>query len=110
MTEAETTPGMFPDKPGECPEATWEHLAVWERIKEALYSLPSSFKMEGHFPARPASDLHSANTLLGEAIAKEEALLDTRDLAEVLRDVLTYGLRPEVVKEAEKVLARVEGR
>jgi len=68
MTEAETTPGMFPDKPGECPEATWEHLAVWERIKEALYSLPSSFKMEGHFPAIPASDLHSANTLLGAAI------------------------------------------
>lgn len=32
------------------------------------------------------------------------------DLAEVLRDVLTYGLRPEVVREAEKVLARVEGR
>lgn len=47
---------------------------------------------------------------LREAIAKEEALLDARDLAEVLRDVLTYGLRPEVVKEAEKVLARVEGR
>lgn len=46
----------------------------------------------------------------GTLIAKEEALLDTRDLAEVLRDVLTYGLRPEVVKEAEKVLARVEGR
>ena len=66
MTEA--TPDRFADQPGERPDSTWAHSAVWERIRETLYSLPSSFKMEGHFPTIPASDLHSANTLLGAAI------------------------------------------
>jgi hypothetical protein len=46
----------------------WEHFKLWERIRETLYALPSSFRMEGNLPEIPAVDLHAANTLLGAAI------------------------------------------
>lgn len=46
----------------------WDDFQVWERVREALFALPSYFKMEGSMPNIPASDLHSANTLLGAAI------------------------------------------
>lgn len=52
----------------EAPPLDWEHFAVWERIRETLYALPSYFRMEGSLPNIPAKDLHSANTLLGAAI------------------------------------------
>jgi hypothetical protein len=46
----------------------WTGFKLWERVKETLYALPASFRMEGNLPEIPASDLHAANTLLGAAI------------------------------------------
>lgn len=55
------------DQTDEVPSG-WDHFELWERVKETLFALPSYFKMEGSMPNIPASDLHSANTLLGAAI------------------------------------------
>lgn len=56
------------DQDDEIPRSEWEHYAVWDRIRETLYALPSYFRMEGSLPNIPAKDLHSANTFLGAAI------------------------------------------
>lgn len=58
----------YNDLDGETPSSEWEYYAVWEKIRETLYALPSYFRMEGSLPNIPAKDLHSANTLLGAAI------------------------------------------
>jgi hypothetical protein len=69
----------FEDQPDESPKyewidpkikttKSWPHFDLWERVRETLYALPSSFRMEGNLPEIPASDLHAANTLLGAAI------------------------------------------
>jgi hypothetical protein len=58
----------YEDQPDEVPVESWPHRKVWERVREALFALPSYFRMEGNMPNIPASDLHSANTLLGAAI------------------------------------------
>ena len=72
-------PDRLDDQPDEVPTLRWidvampttepwEHFQLWERVRESLYALPSSFRMEGMLPQIPASDLHAANSLLGTAI------------------------------------------
>ena len=46
----------------------WDYVALWERIREALFALPAYFQIDAGLPAIPATDLHAANTLLGAVI------------------------------------------
>jgi hypothetical protein len=58
----------YNDKESEITDLNWEHAKLWHKIRDALYALPSSFKLDGNIPTIPATDLHAANTLLGAAI------------------------------------------
>lgn len=54
------------EQPSQNPK--WEHLELWQKVRECIYQLPDTFRLDVELPTLPASDLPAANTLLGTTI------------------------------------------
>lgn len=57
------------------PAVIWEHYALWHRVREALFALPSYFRTETNIEGMLASDINSLNAALGATI--EEQVVQT---------------------------------
>jgi hypothetical protein len=59
----------------------WEHYALWQRVKEVLYELPSHFKAVISVSGIPATDIFALGGLIGAAIEDNvvKALNSLRD-------------------------------
>jgi hypothetical protein len=62
----------------ELPEPSWEHLALYRNVCEAIATLPVYFRTETHISGILATDLHTLNTVLGATI--EEQVVRTLNL------------------------------
>ena len=60
------------------PDASWEHLALYHSIREAIATLPVYFRTETHIAGILATDLHTLNNVLGATI--EEQVVRTLNL------------------------------
>lgn len=60
------------------PRRDWEHFDLYERVREALATLPIYFRTETHIAGVMATDLHTLNTVLGATI--EEQVVRTLNL------------------------------
>lgn len=60
------------------PDASWEHFALYNSIREAIATLPVYFRTETHIAGILATDLHTLNTVLGATI--EEQVVRTLNL------------------------------
>ena len=62
----------------EPPDPTWEHLALYHSVREAIATLPVYFRTETHISGIMATDLHTLNSVLGATI--EEQVVRTLNL------------------------------
>jgi hypothetical protein len=62
----------------ELPDVSWEHLALYQSVREAIATLPVYFRTETHIAGVLATDLHTLNTVLGATI--EEQVVRTLNL------------------------------
>jgi len=64
------------------PDSAWEHVALYKRVREALYALPSSFRPDLSISGVLATDLHTFNTSLGATIEAQvtDALNESREI------------------------------
>jgi hypothetical protein len=53
------------------PDASWEHFALHQAVREALATLPMYFRTETHISGVTATDLHTLNTVLGATIEQQ---------------------------------------
>ena len=53
------------------PESSWEHIALWQAVKAALYALPSRFESDLVISGVLAPDLFSFNSSLGATIEEQ---------------------------------------
>lgn len=57
------------------PPESWEHNALYERVREAVFAVPGTFRSDVVIRGVQTTDLFSLNTLLGAAI--EEGVVST---------------------------------
>lgn len=57
------------------PRENWEHIELYERIKDAIFALPTHFESEINIHGIQANDLFNLNAVLGAAI--EEQVVET---------------------------------
>src|SRR5580658_3324860 len=68
----------LPPPERELPEASWEHFALYQSVREAIATMPVYFRTETHISGILATDLHTLNTVLGATI--EEQVVRTLNL------------------------------
>jgi len=60
------------DQPSDTgPDASWEHITVWQGVRAALYALPSHFESDLVISGVLAPDLFSFNSSLGATIEEQ---------------------------------------
>ncbi len=74
----ERGPGIPAPPERSLPLEDWEHLDLYNGIREAVASLPVYFRTETHISGIMATDLHTLNTVLGATI--EEQVVRTLNL------------------------------
>jgi hypothetical protein len=106
------------------PPATWPHRALYVRVRNALYALPTRFRTSLMIAGISAVDLFTLNTPLGAAIEQSvvDSLNDVREIwdpdglykaysfirqAQVFPDVRLETTAPDV-PEADRVLMGIE--
>lgn len=62
----------------ELPRRDWEHIRLYQGVREAISSLPIHFRTETNIAGVMATDLHTLNTVLGATI--EEQVVRTMNL------------------------------
>jgi len=73
------TPTPTPPPPQrDLPDPSWEHVALYKSVREAIATSPMYFRTETHLSGIMATDLHTLNTVLGAAI--EEQVVQTLNL------------------------------
>lgn len=55
----------------EPPPADWPHLALYQRVRDALAAMPSHFRPDVHIAGLSAPNLHTLNTPLGATIEEQ---------------------------------------
>jgi hypothetical protein len=71
-------PNSLPSRPEPAraePAATWEHLALWRKVRAALASLPVHFRSDTFIEGINATDIFTLNSALGATI--ENQVVDT---------------------------------
>lgn len=79
-----------PPKPT-APDPDWEHYALWQAVKQAIYSLPSRFESELVISGVLATDLFAFNASLGATI-EEQVIASLNRLRSVWDPDQTYAL------------------
>ena len=55
----------------ELPPSNWPHLALHQRVRDALAAMPSHFRPDVHITGLSAPNLHTLNTPLGATIEEQ---------------------------------------
>lgn len=66
------------------PDEGWKHRELYDRVREAVASLPAHFRTETRISGIMATDLHTLNTVLGATI--EEQVVRTLNLTRATWD------------------------
>lgn len=82
------------------PPEDWEYLALYQRVIEALYILPSRFESELNITGVLATDLHTFNTSLGATIENQVVgvLNSLREVWDPTQDYVRYNF----VRQAQR--------
>ena len=73
------------------PDSSWQHYRLFERVQEAVFAVPSSFRSDVVIRGVQATDLFNLNALLGAAI--EEGVVATLNTLRPLWDASeTYAM------------------
>jgi len=67
-----------PEPTRQLPDSSWEHNELYEKVREAVGSLPIYFRTETHISGIMATDLYTLNAVLGATI--EEQVVRTLNL------------------------------
>ena len=79
-----------PPNPTE-PDATWEHIELWEEVRKAIFVLPARFNSELVISGVLATDLFSFNSSLSATI-EEQVIASLNKLRSVWDPDRTYAL------------------
>jgi hypothetical protein len=66
---ASSNPSPPPQR--QLPDQTWEHFALYQRVREAVAALPTYFRTETYISGVLATDIHTLNTVLGATIEQQ---------------------------------------
>ena len=108
---AERTAGVPAPPEPDLPAEDWEHRDLYNRVREAVASLPVYFRTETHISGIMATDLHTLNTVLGATI--EEQVVRTLNLTRNTWDpsgrYALYGFVRQAQTFPDVLLRRIAG-